>query len=103
MEAGAARAFPRCHWSAHPLTLRLRPVEIARFTSMKILLRNTQTGFFYVGPGQWTPNDPEAFNFEQTDLALDAVRDGKLKGVEVLMKFENPSFEIPLTVIGCGG
>ena len=69
---------------------------------MKILLRNTQTGLFYVGPGEWTPNHPEALDFEQTDLALDAVRDAKLKGIEVLMKFEDPSFEIPLTVIGCG-
>ena len=70
---------------------------------MKILLRNTQTGLFYVGPGQWTQHHPEAFDFEQTDLALDAVRDGKLKSIEVLMKFEDPSFEIPLKVVGWGG
>jgi hypothetical protein len=66
---------------------------------MKILLRNTQTGLFYVGPDRWTNNDPEALNFEQTDLALDAVRDAKLKGIEVLVKFDNPSFEIPLTIV----
>lgn len=70
---------------------------------MKILLRNTQTGLFYVGPNQWTNNDPEAFDFEQTDLALDAVRDGKLQGIEVLMKFEDPAFEIPLHIVGYGG
>lgn len=69
---------------------------------MKILLRNTQTGLLYAGPDQWTGNDPEAFNFEQTDLALDAVRDAKLKGVEVLMRFENPSYEIPLTIVDAG-
>lgn len=70
---------------------------------MKIVLRNTQTGLFYVGPDQWTKNDPEAFDFEQTDLALDAVRDGKLQSIEVLMKFEDPAFEIPLKIIGWGG
>ena len=69
---------------------------------MKILLRNTQTGLFYVGPDRWNDNDPEALNFEQTDLALDAVRDAKLKGIEVLVKFENPSFEIPLTIVEAG-
>jgi len=69
---------------------------------MKILLRDTQTGLFYVGPDRWTKNDPEAFDFEQTDLALDAVRDRNLKSIEVLMKFEDPSFEIPLTIIGAG-
>ena len=69
---------------------------------MKILLRSTQTGLFYVGPDQWTQNDPEAFDFEQTDVALDAVRDANLKGIEVLVKFDNPSFEIPLTIVDAG-
>jgi hypothetical protein len=69
---------------------------------MKILLRNTQTGLFYVGPDHWTENHPEAFDFEKTDLALDVVRDRKIQNIEVLLKFENPAFEIPLTVIGCG-
>ena len=78
-------------------------MKIAPFTNMKILLRNTQTGLFYVGPGQWTKNDPEAYDFEQTDLAMDAVRDGKLESIEVLMRFEDPSFEIPLKIVGCGG
>ena len=69
---------------------------------MKILLRHTQTGLFYVGPDQWTKNDPEAFDFEQTDLALDAVRDRNLKSIEVLVKFEDPSFEIPLAIVDVG-
>lgn len=69
---------------------------------MKILLRSTQTGLFYAGPDQWTKNDPEAFDFEQTDLALDAVRDAKLKGIEVLVKFEDPALEIPLTIVDAG-
>lgn len=69
---------------------------------MRILLRNTETGQFYVGPDRWTNNDPEALDFEQTDLALDAVREGNLRGIEVLVKFENPPFEIPLTVVEAG-
>jgi hypothetical protein len=69
---------------------------------MKILLRNTQTGLFYVGPDCWTENDPDAFDFEQTDLALDVVRDAKLKSIEVLVKFEDPAFEIPLAIVDAG-
>jgi len=69
---------------------------------MKILLRSTETGLFYVGPDQWTKNDPEAFDFEQTDHALDTVRDARLKGIEVLVKFEDPEFEIPLTIVDAG-
>ena len=69
---------------------------------MKILLRSTQTGLFYVGPDRWTKYDPEAFDFEQTDVALDAVRDANLKGIEVLVKFDNPSFEIPMSIVDAG-
>ncbi len=69
---------------------------------MKILLRSTQTGLFYAGPDHWTGNGPEAFDFQQTDLALDTVRDSKLKGIELLMKFEDPEFEIPLTIVDPG-
>jgi hypothetical protein len=69
---------------------------------MKILLRNTRTGLFYAGQDRWTQNDPEAFDFEQTDLALEAVRDARLHGVEVLVKFEDPAFEIPLTIVDAG-
>ena len=69
---------------------------------MKILLRDTHTGLFYAAPDRWTKNDPEAFDFEQTDLALDAVRDGKLKSIEVIVRFEDPVFEIPLTIVDAG-
>ena len=69
---------------------------------MKILLRSVQTGLFYAGPDQWTKNGPEAFDFQKTDLALDAVRDAKLKSIELLMRFDNPDFEIPLTVVDPG-
>lgn len=73
-----------------------------KYLGMKILLRNTQTGLFYVGPDRWTEFDPEAFDFEQTDLALDAVRNAKLKSIEVLVKFDDPAFEIPLTIVDAG-
>jgi len=66
---------------------------------MKVLLRDTQTGRFYAGPEKWTADDSEALDFEETDLALDAVCDSKLHKIEVLMRFEDPVFEIPLKVI----
>ena len=76
------------HCHATSIRLRFRRSQI-----MKIVLRNTQTGLFYVGPDRWTENDPEAFDFGETDLALDAVRDGKLQSIEVLMKFEDPALK----------
>lgn len=69
---------------------------------MKVLLRDPETGLFYAGPEQWTGNHEEALDFEVTDRAMDQVWEAKLQRIEVLMKFDNPSFEIPLTVVGLG-
>lgn len=69
---------------------------------MKVLLRHPETGLFYAGPEQWTGNHDEAIDFEATDRAMDEVWEAKLQHIEVLMKFEDPSFEIPLAVVGLG-
>ena len=65
---------------------------------MKIFLRDAETGRFYTGPQKWTADDAEAFDFQETDLALDAIEEGKLRRIEVLMRFDDPAFEIPLKV-----
>jgi hypothetical protein len=70
---------------------------------MKILLRSTQTGLFYAGPEQWTEDRTGAMDFQQTDLALDRVAKARLEGIEVLMHFEDPSFDIPLNIVSLGG
>jgi len=70
---------------------------------MKVLLRNTQTGLFYAGPGQWTADPSPAVDFEATDVALDRVSHEKLEAMEVLMHFEDPHFEIPMNIVGLGG
>ena len=66
---------------------------------MKIFWRDTATGRFYAGPERWTEDDAEAFDFGETDLALGAVEEGGLRRIEVLMRFEDPAFEIPLKVV----
>ena len=70
---------------------------------MKVLLRDTQAGLFYAGPEQWTEERSEAQDFEATDRALDLVSEAKLKTVEVLMHFEDPYFDIPMTIVAAGG
>ncbi|HEV2394815.1 MAG TPA: hypothetical protein VG146_20890 [Verrucomicrobiae bacterium] len=69
---------------------------------MRILLRNTQTGLFYAGPEKWTEHDAEAVDFEKTDRALDTAWASRIASVEVLVRFEEPFFEIPLRVVGFG-
>jgi hypothetical protein len=70
---------------------------------MRVLLRNTQTGLFYAGAGEWTEERTQAQDFEATDRALDTVSEAKLQAVEVLMHFEDPYFEIPMAIVGVGG
>jgi hypothetical protein len=69
---------------------------------MRVLLRHPETGMFYAGNGEWTGDDHEAMDFEQTDLAIDEVWQANLGRIEVLMKFDQPAFEIPLKIVGLG-
>ena len=69
---------------------------------MKVLLRNVETGLYYAGPGTWTGDHSEARDFEQTNLALDHVSETGLRGMELLMRFDSPSLDIPLTIVGLG-
>ena len=74
-------------------------LQLASLT-MKVLLRNTQTGLLYAGPGAWTQDYSAALSFPDMNSALDCVSESQLSGIEVLMHFENPAYEIPLTIVG---
>jgi len=65
---------------------------------MKVLLRNVRTGLFYAGEDQWTEAHELATDFENPDLALTTVDRASLAGVEVVCHFDNPHFDLPLTI-----
>jgi len=69
---------------------------------MKVLLRNTRTGMFYAGHEHWTEQQSEATGFEGPDRALDEVNQAKLEAMEVVIHFEESSFDIPLTIVSPG-
>ena len=46
--------------------------------------------------------DGEALDFGDTELALDCIWEKQLPGMEVVMRFDEPFFEIPLRVVDCG-
>jgi hypothetical protein len=69
---------------------------------MKVLLRHTRTGMFYAGPENWTEQHSEAAGFDGPDRALDEVNHAGLEAVEVVIHFENSSFDIPLTIVSAG-
>ena len=58
-----------------------------------------QTGLFYAGPDEWTQNQGAARDFEGPDQALDHVSQAKLAAMEVVIHFEETSFDIPLTIV----
>jgi len=65
---------------------------------MKVLLRDTQSGLFYADADHWTGQYSEVRDFETPDLALEQVSSANLAGVEVIVHFENPAFDLPLTI-----
>ena len=69
---------------------------------MKVFLRNTETGQFYAGPDQWTPEHSQALDFQGPDTALDAVSQSKLNTMEVVIHFEESSFDLPMKIVGTG-
>jgi len=70
---------------------------------MKVLLRDTHTRLFYAGPDQWTQSHSEATDFKSPDVALDLVKDTKLKTIEVVVQFEGEPVEVPLTIVNPRG
>ena len=70
---------------------------------MKVLLRSTDTGLFYVGPDSWNKDPVNAAEFSTPDDALNRVSESNLARVEVVMHFEGSAFDVPLTIVGPRG
>jgi hypothetical protein len=52
---------------------------------MKVMLRDTDTDLFFLGPNMWT-NDPEkAVDFGKTDLAVKTAKQASLEHVELVL------------------
>lgn len=68
---------------------------------MKVLLRNTQNGLYYVGPGEWTGNASEAQAFVSPDLAVDCAAEFGVGCLEVVIHFERDAFDLPMTIHRC--
>jgi hypothetical protein len=69
---------------------------------MKVLLRDTATGLFYVDHDNWSSDPANALDFERPDLALDRVSETKLRTVELVMRFDD-SIDMPMKIVSTGG
>ncbi|HXU79147.1 MAG TPA: hypothetical protein VN794_21390 [Methylomirabilota bacterium] len=55
---------------------------------MKVLLHNTETDLYFLGPDNMWTNDPEkAMNFEIAERAKKQAQESSLKDVELIVSF----------------
>jgi hypothetical protein len=61
---------------------------------MRVLLRNTETGRLFGNSGQWTDSMKEAQDFSSASRAITFASDRGFTGVEVLLSFDDPRYDI---------
>ena len=63
---------------------------------MRVLLRNTNLGLYYAGPGRWVSSAAKALDFQETALAAKFARQAKRGELQVFLDYEgvtNPGSE----------
>ena len=65
---------------------------------MKVLLRDTRSGHYYVGANQWTADSRSARDFEQVEQAIQLHRDEHLTGMEVVLSFDDHLCDLVLPI-----
>ena len=65
---------------------------------MKVFLRNTQTGWYYQGPSQWTPEQVAALDLRQVTRAVERIFEARLENVEILLCYDDPRYDLVLPV-----
>lgn len=67
---------------------------------MRVVLRDTRTGLYLRDRESWTDDIQQAQPFRHSAEAMDKARNGGLTGLEVLLVFEEPQFNVPLPLPG---
>jgi hypothetical protein len=63
---------------------------------MRVLLRHSQTGLYFLDPKQWTERPEEAWDFRTSVNALQLVTEMKIEGVEIVLWFDDPRYNLTL-------
>jgi hypothetical protein len=69
-----------------------------RGKSMKVFLRNVQTGWYYQAPSKWTPIQEEALDIAQVARAIERIFEAHLENVEILLCYDDPRYDLILPV-----
>ena len=64
---------------------------------MRALIRNRKSGRFYAGEWRWTARRERACDFASTFEALAYAEDHHLRGIEVLLTFGEPEFDLTVS------
>jgi len=65
---------------------------------MKVFVRNTQSGWFYQGPSQWTPEQKMALDLGQVARAVERIFEAHWENVEILLSYDEPRYDLVLPV-----
>ena len=66
---------------------------------MRILLQQKDTGLYFKDIESWTRSTAEAMDFLSSTAAIDFCVTNKLKGVQLVLKFEEHQYDIVLPVV----
>jgi len=66
---------------------------------MRILLQQKETGLYFKDIESWTRTSSEAMDFLSSTAAIDFCVSNKLKGVQLVLKFEEHQYDIVLPVV----
>jgi len=66
--------------------------------SMKVFIRNTQTGWYYQEPSKWTPELEDACDVGQVARAVERIFEAHLENVEILLSYDEPRYDLILPV-----
>ncbi len=65
---------------------------------MKVLLRQSRTGLYYVSLREWTADAKSASTFDDVNTAIALSREANLTGVEVVLAYDDPVCDLVLPV-----
>jgi hypothetical protein len=65
---------------------------------MKVFIRNTQTGWYFKEPSEWTPDQGAACDLGQVARAVERIFEAHLENVEIFLSYDEPRYDLVLPV-----
>jgi hypothetical protein len=66
--------------------------------SMKVFIRDTQTGWYFQEPSRWAPEQEAAQDLAQVTRAVELIFEAHLENVEILLCYDDPRYDLVLPV-----